>query len=99
MTYVDQKFTNVEFLHPLVQIMCQRKPEERPDAEVALRRWRRIRGSVGLLQRGGRLRGLGESRADAIVFDVIGFLKLGILLSRRFLVWTVRWLAAFQLCL
>ena len=76
--------------------MTQADPKARPDIDRALERWRRIRGRIGLAYRGCRLRPVGMTPADAIIFDAIGFLKLGILLSRRILVWTARWLAVLQ---
>lgn len=76
--------------------MTARNPEKRPDAELALRQWRQIRGGICFIHRGRLLRRADDDDSEPIVFDVIAFLKLGMLLSRRFLIWTARWLAMFN---
>lgn len=70
--------------------MTARDPTQRPDADDALKHWRKIRGGVCFVRRGALLNPVGE---QPVVFDVTAFLKLGILLSRRILMWTARWLA------
>ena len=76
--------------------MTRQKPGDRPDAVAALQQWRKIRGSVFLLHRGWRLHERKESLGETVVFDVVAFLKLGILLSRRFIEWTVHLLTLFK---
>jgi hypothetical protein len=78
--------------------MTSHDPNSRPDIEQALARWRHIRGGIWIFQRGCRLRRRGNPSDETLIFDVIGFLKLGILLSRRYLIWTARWLSLFQTC-
>lgn len=78
---------------PLVKSMTSLDPEERPDAATALRQWRQLRGHIFLLHRGWRLRGQSENVAKTLLFDVVHFMRLGILLSHHFLVWTSRLLA------
>ena len=94
--FAVQKFSNVDFLKPLIRAMITKDPSNRPDAEQAQELWRHIRGAVWVFQRGARLRKRGDPRDEAIVFDVVGFLKLGVLLSRRYLMWTAHWLSLLQ---
>ena len=76
--------------------MTQQDPTRRPGADAILQQWHEIRGSIFLVHRGWRLHERSESYTQTIVFDVVAFLKLGILLSRRFLVWTARLLTVFR---
>lgn len=80
-------------MRPLVKSMTCKDPEQRPDAATVLQQWRQIRGGIFLLHRGWRLRKRSENVAQSMVFDIVHFMKLGILLSSRFLVWTSRLLA------
>lgn len=73
--------------------MTAHDPEQRPDADDALKSWRKVRGGVCFVRRGFRLRQRDTEESFPIVFDVTAFLKLGVLLSRRILMWTARWLA------
>lgn len=83
-------------MRPLVKSMTCNDPEQRPDAVTALQQWRQIRGGIFLFHRGWRLRKRSENVAQVMVFDVVHFMKLGILLSSRFIVWTSRLLALLQ---
>lgn len=88
-----QKFSNVNFMRPLIKAMKRKNPDSRADAMMALEQWRKIRGRVFFLHRGARLHSRGEGMLETVVFDVVAFLRLGMVLSRRFIIWTARLLA------
>lgn len=79
-----------------MKAMTRENPEARPDAAAALQQWRQIRGGIFLLHRGWRLRDRSENGAQTIGLDIIAFMKLGLFLSKRFLMWTVRLLYLFR---
>jgi hypothetical protein len=91
-----QKYSNVNFLRPLIFSMINYDPNNRPDAEQALERWRHIRGAIWILQRGCRLRRRSNPKDESVVFDILAFLKLCVMISRRYLIWTARWLSLFR---
>lgn len=88
-----QKYTNVGFLVPLFSYMTRTDPARRPNATQALQRWRRIRGGMWLWQRMRRLHDVEETPAQTVVLDIVGFFRLGLALSRRFLLWAAHWYA------
>ena len=71
-------------------------PTARPDADQLLRRWQRIRGQIFIHHRGARLRAKDETGLQTVVLDMIGVIRLGLLLSRRFVLWAVRLMLLFR---
>ncbi|OCH90633.1 hypothetical protein OBBRIDRAFT_776568 [Obba rivulosa] len=70
------KYTNVEFLLPLVEAMTQTDPTRRPDAHSALLQWHQIRSTISLLQRKWRLRPRQDSWLAHLFFDTISLVRL-----------------------
>ena len=83
-------------MRPLAEAMTRKDPAKRPGAVAALQQWRQIRRGIFLLHRGWRLHGAEEGLLETVVFDVVGFMKLGILLSRQFLAWTFHLLTFYR---
>lgn len=71
----------------------QRSPASRPSAREALQQWRHIRARTWLIQRACRLRGRDESLVYAIIFDVLSFIKVVYIFTKRFAGWSLAWLA------
>ena len=91
-----QKFSNVNFMKPLIASMTQRDPADRPTAEEAFAHWRKLRKGICFIRRGALLRPIDTASEKAIVFDVVAFLKVAVLLSRRLLMWTSRWVKILE---
>ncbi|KIP02948.1 hypothetical protein PHLGIDRAFT_111478 [Phlebiopsis gigantea 11061_1 CR5-6] len=87
-----EKYTNLDFLKPLAETMTAKRPEGRPDAEDVLKQWYHLRAGISFMGRGGVLRPTNAQGSPPIIFDIIAFLRLGILLSRRMMAWTLHWL-------
>lgn len=77
-----QKYTNVEFLRPLISEMTYMNPEGRPTAEVALRKWSDIRRQIPLLHREWRPHPSDERSLVTLVLDVISLYQLSINLAK-----------------
>ena len=73
--------------------MMQRDPAARPTAQEALQRWRHIKTRVSLIQRAARLRGRDEGLVYAVLFDVLSFIKVVYILSKKLARWSLGWLA------
>ncbi|KAI0054727.1 hypothetical protein BV25DRAFT_1895581 [Artomyces pyxidatus] len=69
------KFSNVEFLRPIIDSMVQDDPARRPTAEEALAQWQSIRRNVSTLHRVWRLRRREEPGLASIIRDIIYFYK------------------------
>lgn len=65
-----QKYSNVEFITPLVTSMMKEDPEQRPTAEEALARYKEIQGRTGRLQSLWRLRKKDESGGMRLLRDI-----------------------------
>lgn len=65
-----QKFSNVDFLAPLITAMTQTDPERRPDAEGALQLWRSQCSRVSALHGQWRLIGRDEPSMATLWFNV-----------------------------
>ncbi|GJE92549.1 kinase-like domain-containing protein [Phanerochaete sordida] len=89
---IHDKYFRVGFLGPLIAEMMQRSPSDRPSAQEALQQWRHIRARMWLIQRACRLRGRDESLVYAIIFDVLSFIKVIYMLTKRFTGWSLSWL-------
>ncbi|EMD34377.1 hypothetical protein CERSUDRAFT_117250 [Gelatoporia subvermispora B] len=83
------KFSNVDFLSPLIACMIQTDPAQRPDAREALLRWQQIRAKVSLAKRKWRLRSRDEAWSEAIVFDTVSIVKQMVYFGRRLGNWGV----------
>lgn len=66
----SQKYSNVEFITPLVTSMMKEDPEQRPSAEEALAQFKEIRGRMGRLQSLWRLRKKDETRGERLLRDI-----------------------------
>ena len=66
-----KKFTNVDFLNPLVETMIQSVPRHRPSAQEALDSWREIKKTVGTTNSEWRPRWAGEDPCQRFVLDVV----------------------------
>ena len=64
-------FSNVNFLKPLVDEMTQADPSLRPDAKVALARWRGIRKSISVIHKEWRPRPQEERPLGTFIFDAV----------------------------
>lgn len=72
--------------------MTHPDPSARPDAEVVLARWKRIRAQVCALHLICRLRARNESVLKAFTFDILAVIKLSYMLAKRLARWPVAWL-------
>ena len=91
-----QKYSNVAFLHPLVQSMTRPNPEDRPDAQAALQQWNAIRGEIDVFRRGWRLRHAHETNERALVLDIIWLLRLSVVLAERIVRNTFRFVTVLR---
>ncbi|KAH9003433.1 kinase-like domain-containing protein [Lactarius hatsudake] len=69
-TFCD-KYSNCGFFTPLVELMMQDDPADRPSAAQALQQWRSIRDRVMFLHRRWRPRDRDEAFVVVIAFDVV----------------------------
>ena len=65
--------------------MMVRDPEIRPDANSVMQLWRQIREDLSSFRLLARVRGPTEGVATRVVFDMLSFLKLGVVLSSKFM--------------
>jgi len=67
--HFDTKYTNVEFMKPIIEAATQRDPARRPKAPELLRLWNRQRRSISVIQKSWRLRGRDESAVGRVMWD------------------------------
>ena len=72
---MPQKFTNLEFLTPLLHQMTNENPALRPTAVEALQRWKVLRNGTWGLQRLWRPRPRDANFAVQAVTDVFSFVS------------------------
>ncbi|GBE79198.1 hypothetical protein SCP_0203950 [Sparassis crispa] len=69
------RFSNVDFLVPLIESMTQADPTARPDAADALTQWQEIRCRLGFLQRRWRVIFRGEPWYWTAALDTVSFIN------------------------
>ncbi|KAI9438640.1 kinase-like domain-containing protein [Lactarius indigo] len=69
-TFCD-RYSNCGFFTPLVELMMQSDPADRPSAAQALQQWRSIRDRVMFLHRRWRPRDRDEGFLTVVAFDVV----------------------------
>lgn len=79
-----KKFTNLEFLIPLVEIMVQEVPRHRPSAQEALDRWREIKKTIGTIHGEWRPRSVGEDPCERFTLDIVSLYQLFMYFARAF---------------
>ncbi|KAJ3554130.1 hypothetical protein NM688_g3268 [Phlebia brevispora] len=70
-----EKFSNVDFLFPLIDQMTQHRPQDRPDAATAFRQWELIRGKMSSFGRSWRLQPRNEGIPDKVALDIVSFAR------------------------
>jgi len=70
------KFSNMDFLQPLAQIMTQEDPTRRPTAVQALEQWKEMRPTLSLLNQRWRPRPRKDVGMDKLVYDTIAFFRM-----------------------
>jgi hypothetical protein len=71
-----KKYTNLEFLTPLVEIMTQEVPRQRPSAQEALDDWKEIRKTIGTIHSEWRPRSANEAPVERLALDVVSLYLL-----------------------
>ncbi|KAI0066775.1 kinase-like protein [Artomyces pyxidatus] len=77
-----EKFSNVEFFLPIIELMMQAEPTRRPSAAEALHRWQTIRRGVSALHRSWRPKPRDEGIIIRAVLDVMNIFRSCIQLSK-----------------
>ncbi|KAI9069045.1 kinase-like protein [Trametes sanguinea] len=72
------QYQNVEFLHSLIKLMKQTRPEQRPTAEQALQEWKKIRATLADSLFRWRLVPKGEAPIERVVNDTVAVAWEGI---------------------
>lgn len=85
LTTSRQVYSNIHFLLPLIDLMMQKAPENRVNAQQAREEWHKIRKRIWFTQRARRLRPHEETGTQAFFRDVHALFKLGSALSRCWL--------------
>ena len=75
---VLQKFSNVDFLRPLIVRMTDMDPEQRPTADDALRQWSKLREEIPTLKREWRPRPREEHVLETVVLDATSLCSLSV---------------------
>ncbi|GBE79228.1 hypothetical protein SCP_0204250 [Sparassis crispa] len=83
------KFSNVDFLIPLIESMTRTDPHERPDAARALTEWQNIRCKLGYMQRRWRLRPRGETWLWKVISDAVSFVGTTFYLCKTVFGWVI----------
>jgi len=78
------KYTNLEFLSPLVGIMTQPPPRHRPTAQEALYRWRKMKGAVGTIHGEWRPRAVDEDACQRFVLDIVSLYSVFMHFAKAF---------------
>ena len=84
---VLQKFTNTDFLQPLIQRMIAPHQEQRPTAQEALDLWVEIREMIPLIKRVWRPHPSGEDVREAAVQDAISLFNASMCSGFETLLW------------
>jgi len=84
---LQDKYSNLGFLSPLIDNMTQNNPDERPDAQEALVQWRRIRPTIHLLRRRWQLRSREHSWLEQTVFDAVSLVNIVAYIGRSIGKW------------
>ena len=77
-----QKYTNVEFLRPLISRMAVKDPEQRLTAQDALREWSEIRKTISTVHGEWRPRPSDEHPLETFVLDVVSLYQLSIYFAK-----------------
>lgn len=79
----SQRYSNVDFMYPLITILAEQDPKMRPTAYGAQQMWKHVRASVSIINRYWRLRGREDDGYLVIAIrDVISFVRRTIRLSQ-----------------
>jgi len=84
---LHDKYSNLDFLSPLISTMTDDDPAARPDAEQALRRWRDIRGGLGTFQRRWWLIPRDANWVSIVAFNVASSVGATVYLVKWLLGW------------
>ncbi|KAI0629610.1 kinase-like domain-containing protein [Trametes polyzona] len=80
----EKKYTNTEFLHPLIESMTQTKPELRPTAHQVFREWEGIRTTLNDSLFRWRLVPRNEPPLDRVVNDTVAVAWEGVYRLKKF---------------
>jgi len=78
----QDKYTNVQFLGPLILWMTDMEPDRRPTAEAALREWSELRKSISTVHGEWRPRPSDEHPLATFVLDVVSLYQLSMNLAK-----------------
>ena len=82
MLMVSQKFTNAEFLQPLIDSMTKVDPGERPTAKEALGHWVKIRETILTVNKEWRPRPREEPALTTVALDVVSLYYVSMYFAR-----------------
>lgn len=71
--------------------MTRSKPEARPTAKEALRKWKKIRKRVSLLHQVCRLREREQNLIVALIMDILAILHVAYVIAKRLSRWSISW--------
>ena len=80
---LSQKYKNADFLEPLIELMKQERPQERPTAEQALEAWQRKRATLSESLFRWRLVPKSEQAIERVVNDTVAVAWEGIYHLKR----------------
>ncbi|KAI0669512.1 kinase-like domain-containing protein [Trametes maxima] len=80
----EQKYNGVEFLVPLIEVMTQRTPALRPNADQLLRQWEEIRQDVSKSKHRWRLGAKSEPALERVLNDTVAVAWEGIYHLKKF---------------
>ncbi|KAJ3473918.1 hypothetical protein NLI96_g12754 [Meripilus lineatus] len=76
------KYSNVDFLMPLILVMTEQDPNMRPTASEAEQMWKHVRASVSIINRYWRLKEREQGYLDAAMSDAISFARRALRVSQ-----------------
>ncbi|OSD00970.1 kinase-like protein [Trametes coccinea BRFM310] len=82
--FFERNFQNVEFLYSLIELMKQRRPEDRPTAEEALWEWKKIRATLSDSLFRWRLVPKTEAPMERVVNDTVAVAWEGVYRLKEF---------------
>ncbi|KAJ3474984.1 hypothetical protein NLI96_g12133 [Meripilus lineatus] len=76
------KYSNVDFLLPLITVMTQQDPKMRPTASEAQELWKHVRASVAIINRYWRLQERQNGYIGAVILDAVSFTRRALRVSQ-----------------
>lgn len=89
LTCIAQKYSNLEFLSPLITTRAQKDPTVRPNAEGALKQWEGLRQNLGIYQRRWSLMPRDANWIIALSINVFSCVRTTVYLVKRLLWWSI----------